>query len=218
MEKKNKKIVGGVLLLLLVVVSCFAITKTYARYATKLSGSDTARVAKWAWNINTVDINSGTTSFDMDLFSNSVLLDSSCNDVDVEGDVKSTDKVIAPGTCGKFDITIKNNSEVNATYAYALSMEMKDGSGAALASLPIKYSTNKDAADADWKTDIADLSVGTTNIAAGATSDTITIYWKWAFGESDAADDATNAADTALGFAGNATLKVKADLTLTQVD
>lgn len=199
MNKNKKKRVGVALLVLLAVISCYAVAKTYAKYATTVKGTDTARVAKWAWTINSADLDYTNKTFTMDLFSNSVLLDSNCTDL--ETSVSSdTDKVIAPGTCGKFEITIKNNSEVDATYEYSL----KDTN---TSNLPIKYSSDK----STWVDNIEDLSVSATAIAKGDTSTPKTIYWKWDF----AGDDTT---DTDFGIAGTAELTVEADLVLNQVD
>lgn len=193
MKKGRKVLISGMALLSLVGVTGYTVSKTYAKYASTVSGtSDTATVAKWAWTINDKALASGDLTFKLDLFKTINDTDNATAETDV------TNKKIAPGTSGSFKISIKNDSEVNAQYAYNLT-ETNAGN------IPIEYSTDK----TTWKT-LADFNAYATDIASGATKDA-TIYWRWAF-------DGDDATDTALGFAGTATVSIQADLTLTQVD
>ena len=201
--KKNRKYLGLLILLLLTVVTSYAASSTYAKYTSQVSGSDSARVAKWAWKINNTDVNLGTATFTMNsLFDNSELYDTNASgncDTAKENDVTSTDTVVAPGTCGKFAITIQNASEVAATYAYTLS---------ATTTLPLEYSLD----NSTWTSNISSLNPNGT-LQPGATSSAVTVYWRWAYERSS-----KDSEDTNLGIAGTATASVTANITLTQVN
>ena len=125
----------------------------------------------------------------------------------VETDVKTG--MVAPGTSGKFDITIKNNSEVNATYAYTFTVDNALGA-------KIQWSDD----NSTWTNDIADLNVTATTLNMGSEATKKTIYWKWVY-EENADQDAS---DTAVGFeaatstSDDKSVVVNAKLTLTQVD
>lgn len=205
MQKKQKVAVALVILFLFVVIGSFSIVGTFAKYTSNVKGSGEARVAKWEWTINNANLAKGASTFTMDLFKRSELLDSDCTAS--EGKVVNTDGIIAPGTCGKFTINLTNKSEVDATYAYTLSLDNANN-------IPLEFTT--DPVNGTWGT-IDSLSKTATNIARG--EDTAnntaenTIYWRWAFEKTDG-----DAADTALGFDGTAKAIIKADLTLTQVD
>lgn len=209
--KKRKVFFASVLLILLAVTTCYTVFGTYAKYATKLTGNDTARVAKWAWEINNENITSTTKTIkDFDLFSNSVLLDSSCTTAETDVTSSNSDKVIAPGTCGKFTINVKNNSEVTAKYGYTLSLTNAGN-------VPLLF---RKGTDGQWTKDLSTLSVADSaegsTLAVGAAKKEATIYWKWDFPTTD--NEETDATDTALGFAGTAKVTVDATLNLTQVD
>lgn len=198
MEKKKSSLL--ILLVLVVIVSMYFINTSYAKYKSNVSGNDSVRVAKWVWAINGKDVDlASNKSFTMDLFNNSELLDDDCSAK--ETDVVSEDKVIAPGTCGKFSISIKNNSEVNAKYSLNLSITNNDN-------IPILFSKDK----SSWG-DITTLVKNDTSIAAGATTEEETIYWRWAF-ETDNGD----VKDTTLGISGTANVQVNATLTLEQIN
>ena len=202
MKKEKKVFVGCVLLLVLTVVTVYAVGGTYARYASSVSGSSEARVAKWAWTINDTNLAKGTTEFNLNLFD--TVLDS--NGTDEETDLKkgNSENIIAPGTSGKFAISVQNKSEVTATYKYTL--EATNASD-----IPIEYSLD---GSTGWTKNIATLNAtDATSLAIGSEKTEATIYWRWVIG-----DDSANTTDTALGFDGTATVTVKAKLDFTQVD
>lgn len=197
--KEKKLFFAIVALILLAVVTLFSVVGTYAKYTTSLNGSSIARVAKWAWNISGEDINAGTTTYKLDLFTTVKDSDNSTDETNV---TKGTNEnIIAPGTSGSFNIVITNNSEVDARYKYDIT-ETNDNN------VPIEYSLDK----TSWKT-AQDMSKAYTDIAKGATDNSATIYWRWAFGTGS-----TDATDTAIGFDGTATVTINADLVLEQVD
>ncbi len=191
-------------LLLAVAISAYSVGGTYAKYTSTIAGSSsTARVAKWAFEVNDAAV---TNSFTFNLFDTLYEADTSTAEADVAS--LGEDKVIAPGTGGKFALKLANASEVNAKYTidYTVTNE---------SSIPIEFSID----GTNWTTGLADVTEGV-NINKGANT-TVNVYWRWAF-TGDASANYTSAqtdvTDTTLGTAGTATVTVKADLTVTQVD
>lgn len=122
-------------------------------------------------------------------------------DGNLETDMRPNDgTIIAPGTRGYFDIVIKNDSQVNATYAIDYTVNTR--------SIPVKFSVN----GTDWFDDINYLDVRGVAINMGATA-TVTVQWMWEFERIDG-----DTQDTTLGSAATATLTVAAKVTATQVD
>lgn len=164
MQKNQKVAIALVVLFLFGVVGSYTIARTYAKYTSSVNANSEARVAKWAWKINNETLTNTTTTFKMDLFKNSELLNSDCTAK--EGNVVAQDGVIAPGTCGKFTINLTNESEVNAKYAYTLA--------ATTAGIPIEFSEDK----TSWKS-ISDFNKSD-SIGMNASANR-TLYWRWAF-------------------------------------
>ena len=205
--KKNTKKISVILLLVVVALGSYFVSSTYAKYTSDIEGSDTASVAKWAWEISGVDITSAaslTNGYSFDLFDTIKDSNLSSNETDV------TSGYIAPGTGGSFEISIKNKSEVNATYEISF-VETNANN------IPIEYSTD----GSTWVSPITDVAATAINI--GQTKQ-LTVYWRWAFTGSASTNytsTQTDTTDTALGFAANTTrpsVKVDATVTVTQVD
>lgn len=199
--KSNKQKAGLMALVALAAIGSYFIAGTYAKYTSQITGSDTATVAKWKWTINNSVIDSAEdTTYTFNLFDTIKDSDGTSSETDV------VSGKIAPGTSGSFDIDIKNESEVNATYAIAFT-ETNDNN------VPIEYSTD----GTTWVSSVNSMNVSPTNIAMGASSAKKTVYWRWVYYK-DAEGDV---ADTALGFGANtsaATVEVNATVTVTQVD
>lgn len=191
-------------LLLAVAISAYSVGGTYAKYTSNIEGSSsTARVAKWAFKVNDV---AATNSFTFNLFDTLYEADTENAETDVAS--LGTDKVIAPGTGGKFAIKLANESEVNAKYTIDYTITKSAG-------IPIEFSID----GTNWTTDLADVTEGV-NINKGANT-TVNVYWRWAFTGDASANyktTQTDANDTALGTTGTDTVTVKADFTVTQVD
>lgn len=200
--------------LFIAVAGLVILSGTYAKYTSTASGSDTATVAKWiikagAKNNEQLITGSGATVA-FNLFD--TILDE--DGENVETDV--TESKIAPGTSGKFELSVKNESEVNAKYGVSFTV-----SGA---TVPFEFKVN----DGSWTNSLTSVSETTLNMNS---SDIITVYWKWPY---EVADDTqtsgTNEAtqrdtlDTGLGIDANSTtqgagvVSVTATLTVTQVD
>ena len=169
---------------------------TFAKYTSSATGTDNANVAKWDIKVNNDNITTSDT-FNFNLF-NTV---NDTKDGNPETDMRPNDgTIIAPGTRGYFDIVIKNDSQVNATYAIDYTVNTR--------SIPVKFSVN----GTDWFDDINYLDVRGVAINMGATA-TVRVQWMWEFERTDG-----DTQDTTLGSAATATLTVAAAVTATQVD
>lgn len=200
-EKKSKRKVVAVVLCLALAVACVA-GGAVAKYTTSVSGSDTATVAKWLFEVNDVNMTvaGDSASMTFDLFG--TIMDS--NGTEKETDVK--ENLIAPGTSGKFDLKIENLSEVNAKYDLNFSVSNESG-------IPLQFSLDN---GKSWKSydKISELNIGNKAIAMGTGTDTITVQWKWDF-------EGTDATDTKLGIAAQntaPTVSVTCAATFTQVN
>lgn len=205
--KKNKMMRAASFLLVAVLLTTSVISGTFAKYVSTVSGTDTARVAKWAFSVDDVDIDLTTVkTFEFDVFN--TVYDTygapNQNDSDVKDGV-DPEAIIAPGTYGYVTVALKNNSEVNATYTVAFTAE-EEG-------VPLQWSVDGTV----WENDVNALDItAETAIDMGEDAD-ITLYWKWAFVDDDVVEQ-TDDDDTALGIAGTAQPTVKATVTITQVD
>ena len=192
--KKQRFFMLGIITVLVAVLSLTFVSSTFAKYTSTVSGSDSARVAKWAWTYEGVNLGA---DLEFDLF-NTIL--------DTKDDAAETDvaaNLIAPGTHGSFEFNFTNNSEVTGKYTIVFS------SGEEVAQ--IKYSLD----ETTWVEDIASLNtdalIKDVNVAMGASS-TVTIYWQWVF------EGGVNPADTTLGLNGGVIQTVTANVTFEQID
>lgn len=170
---------------------------TFAKYTSSATGNDNANVAKWDIKVGGTNIATNDT-FTFDLFK--TIKDS--NGTADETDMSPVDgTIIAPGTRGSFDIVIKNDSQVNATYAIDYTVTNTNN-------IPVKFSVD----GTNWFDDINYLDVRSVAINMGATA-TVTVQWMWEFERIDG-----DTQDTTLGSAASATLIVSAAVSATQVD
>ena len=212
MKKKNyNSIKIFAILLLIVMLVLMMIVGTYAKYTTEVEGSDSAVVAKWAWQINDDDVSKNDTEFAFNLFD--TIKDTA--DGNNETDVKATK--IAPGTMGAFEIKVENLSEVNANY----NLTLKETKGQDVSNAKIEYSIIGTDEATDWTTAINTFNLTNTMLDMETGSKTLTVYWRWVYSPSVAQDDA----DTAVGFAAansasdvDKTITIEATLNFTQID
>lgn len=214
--RKNKFMRAASGLLVAVLLTTCVISGTFAKYTTKSTGTDSARVAKWGFK------DTSTVLLD-NLFSNAY-----------DETVQSTAKVIAPGTAGQKTFTFnytEPTTKPEVDYTFTVST---DGSTCAE---DIQNNGN-----IQWKLDkgqwgtwsdllknieaLAGDTSKTTTYKAGTLptafsgSTTHTVAWQWVFDKdkADAAGD-KDAADTALG--NKSTLdevKLQISITAEQVD
>ena len=175
---------------------CF-VGGTFAKYTSSATGTDSATVAKWDIKVGGTNIATNNT-FTFNLFE--TIKDS--NGIDDESDMSPVDgSIIAPGTRGSFDIVIKNDSQVNATYAIDYTVTNTNN-------IPVKFSVD----GTNWFDDINYLDLRSVAINMGATA-TVTVQWMWEFERIDG-----DTQDTTLGSAASATLTVSAAVSAIQVD
>lgn len=194
--RKNYAMRISAILLILTMTSLCMVSGTFAKYTTSKVGTDTATVAKFAFNLNDTDLPTAE-SITVDLFEQSYL------NGKVDGNGK---KVVAPGTSGTFAIETENTGEVAVTTQFKF--EETNASN-----IPIKYAvtesaTAPEAGDPSWKA-AADATVPGASLAIGASATTQYVHWMWATD--------TDPADTALGTASQlATVTTKITCTVTQ--
>ena len=61
MKKEKKVFLACIALLLMTILTVYVVSGTYAKYASEINATGTARAAKWAWNINDQNLAVGTT-------------------------------------------------------------------------------------------------------------------------------------------------------------
>lgn len=205
MEKTKKSLLlrsAGVLMGVSILSTC-VLGGTLAKYTTSGKGTASASVAKFDVKLNGSTIKS-TEDVTLNLFD--TVYDSATGINPLADDEVASGK-IAPGTWGKTDLTVKNDSEV--AIKYTLSIEKNDGADDAMLNR-LQFSTNGE----DWDTleNInAALSGASKELAIGADEETQSLYWQWEFEKPSDVDD------TNLGTAAAAASAAKAlvDVTVT---
>ncbi len=211
---KNDKITRfAILILALTMITLMVVSGTFAKYTSSATGSDTATVAKWSIKVGSgdgVEIAGSSSTVSFDLFS-TIKDEDGGSEADVAGkasgtavgSTSATAKIIAPGTSGSFDIIVKNESEVNATYSIAFESNNT--------SIPIEFSTD----GTTWKSTLSEANVTNAAINMNSAAQTKTVYWRWAYDVSAARDTA----DTNLGVAAQtspASVTLSATISATQ--
>lgn len=204
---KNAKMTIVAVLVALVAVTTYSVGGTYAKYTDTFEGtSDTARVAKWAFELTNKE--DSTTklgkTFTFDLFQALKEADGTTAETDVK-----TAGLVAPGTGGKVELDLFNDSEVNAQYKVEYTVTNAGG-------IPVEFLVN-----GNWVTALPNnTDAAFVAINSGAT-ETVTIQWRWAFEGKDSENytaTQTDDSDTLLGTAGTDTIKVEAKVIIEQVD
>ena len=212
---KNDRITRfAILVLALTMITLMIVSGTFAKYTSSATGSDSATVAKWSIKVGSgdgIEIAGSSSTVSFDLFS-TIKDEDGGSEADVAGkasgtavgSTSATAKIIAPGTSGSFDIIVKNESEVNATYSIAFESNNT--------SIPIEFSTD----GTTWKSTLSEANVTNAAINMNSAAQTKTVYWRWAYDVSAARDTA----DTNLGVAAQtspASVTLSATITATQV-
>lgn len=196
---KNKSLKTVAICLLIVVIAAILLVSTYARYSTKTTGTDSARVAHWKVN---------TTNVVEDLFA------ASYTNVKAGADGAA---VIAPGTSGSYKFTI--DGDVETAYAITISTTGSKDEINTEAYAPIVYTLDGVACTnfADLCSKIEALSgrfaQGAGPLESTSTKSEHTIGWSWAL-------DGNNANDTALGKAvstGDKTVSLTVAISVEQI-
>lgn len=203
--KKNKMFILGLLTLFVAVLSLSLVSGTYAKYTSTTTGSDTAKVAKWSWEVNSTDLPNATNLITFDLFN--TIKDTA--DGSDESDVKSG--LIAPGTKGSFVLDIKNLSEVNGTIKVIVKVYHESH----VQYMPIELriegvdgTTNTTATESE-KSVIFESNLTTLAMESG--NKQVTVNWQWQF------ESGHDDLDTQLGVA-EPNFTAECTLIFTQVD
>ena len=193
--KKNRVLIAGVITAFVALITLSLVSGTWAKYTSKVQGSDTARVAKWSFNYNGAALNSETIT--IDLFKDNY-----------DGTVVAANKVVAPGTKGQTKFELKNMGEVKANAQIVLEITN-------LNEIPLTYKVDGVAQEVTGGKIIIDA----VELGIGAEAKTITLSWEWPFETKDTGGNIIgDTTDTNLGKEGTATVTVKATVTFTQVD
>ena len=124
--KKNKMMRIASVLLVAVLISTCAISGTFAKYVTRVEGTDTARVAKWGILL-TVDgdgVFAQKYAKDDEDYSGEFSVVSNYSTLDDESD--EMDKVVAPGTKGALKATVNGTPEVATRYTLKIDKDWSD--------------------------------------------------------------------------------------------
>ena len=200
--KKNKMMRIASILLVAVLLSTCAISGTFAKYTSTVTGSDSVTVAKWAIEVNDTEIvKNGAPAFA--LFDTAAQYDEDGNDV-------AAGK-IAPGTQGSFNFKVENVSEVSVKYAITFTVTFPTG----IDNTRFKFYSNDTmtteiSADATGKyTVVSDVEIEVNDTEA----DVVNVYWQWTF--ADTVDDSDLGE---LAQNGTTTVTVAPTITVEQVD
>ncbi len=215
---KNKTLRLGLLVILLVAITMSIISGTLAKYVENVTATDSARVAKFEYELTGMNKTTQTINL-FDTTEDSGILTNLNND---------NKKLIAPGTNGDLTVTLKNTSEVSISAGFTLEETNENN-------IPIVYGYNenyyssvipKDASVTVHNGESAiqiegNLEDLATAIGSAATvqqnqTKSISLTWAWAFeGDGTTQKDET---DTTLGKNGTATVQLQVKCNVTQID
>lgn len=222
---KNWRKVAGVGAVTVVTLSLLGGTLT--KYTDTGTASSTTRVAKFSVKGTAKESNFNVVSLwenwntPLELEKGKIKAPSLATEADVWSNVTDDNNVIAPGTSGKFDIDVVNDSEVTVKYKIELS---NNSTAADFADIPLEFAyvdetTTPGTPKGEWGT-LTDASKGLTGTleqSKGSTpkTETITVYWRWLY------ENNKDAEDTALGKAADVLTKnyqLTASVNFEQVD
>ena len=201
--KNNKLFIAGLITVFVALVSLTLVSNTWAKYTSSVTGTDTARFAKWSWSY----AKDASNNVLIDLFNDTKVCELDVhNEPWIEPDlhVAQGQALVAPGTGGMFKLQVTNNSEVTGKVSFNFKVTGAD--------VPFEFKID----EGEWSDTLSNLS--SENVAMGATK-TVTIYWRWLYerGTTDAEKEANNKQDTDLGIASE-TVTVSVTIKFEQVD
>ena len=204
--KKNVMMRVASLLMVCVLATTCGISGTFAKYVTKDSGSDSARVAKWGVVVDAKNFDMFTEVYETEpadpvIYSGAYSVDS-----------YTDDDVMAPGTSGEFaQIKITGQPEVATKVTIAATVALTDNwkDGADQFYCPIVVTVGTTAIDGAGYTSAADFVAAiesalegksavygpNTNLADHYDNTNLDLAWSWPFSTGDVND----IRDTALG-------------------
>lgn len=197
-ENKNR---GWLLFLIITILFTINIADgTFAKYTTDIESTNKSYVAKWDIELNN---NSWSDTTEFNLF----------NYTEYNLDVKAanSEKLVAPGTEGIFNFSVKNNSDVASNYSIDLLITNES-------EIPIEYKIK----NGDWIIPDDNKLVLATNEKLSVNEyKIIPVEWRWRYtGEASSNFNNTQTVetDTQLGIDGNSTISAKAIIKARQID
>lgn len=184
--KRNRVLLFGLFTFALVCASLTFVGSTYAKYTSKVTGSDTVQAAKYAWTVNGESEHKGSIAFD---FSNEKLAPGDTVTATVE--VENNSEVALIFTMEHlFDFSLVTDAYGSATnpVLYSLSIAVNDNASAGnwyndnpseASSSTGGYTAN--VAEIETKTAVADTSF---TLRQGSSA-TITLTLQWPEGNAD---------------------------------
>ena len=231
--KKNVMMRVASALLVAVLLSTCAISGTFAKYVTKETSTDSARVAKWG-----VTITAANKMFS-DAYKDTEATWTADEDVDtitVQAKTQGV-KVVAPGTNGEFvDFTIAGTPEVDVEVTYTADLSLTNWTDGYCPIVFTVNSTTYSLTGMGGTSESADIAALETAVEAAIVASTkkyhtnddlsavmgdLNVSWAWAFetGVNDDAKAANNIKDTALGNANPAPeISLNVSVTISQLD
>ncbi len=220
--KKNFTLRLGSIVLVMTLLTASLVSGTYAKYVKQVSGSDSVRVSKFAFNLK-----DGTNTLTQQSLSGTYNI-FSYTDTGVFANGVNSTKFIAPGTTGVLNLDVENLSEVKVAATFALTETNASsipiyytyGSGTQRYSsiLSGSYTGGTYKTLSDLATDMA--TAGSAMAASNGTTPVTVSYalhWTWAF--DSAGTGQTDADDTALGVSTTLpSISLAIDTTVTQLD
>lgn len=203
-KKKSLLTTLPVLCMMLIMICTITVPGIYAKYASQVSGSDTATVAKWSFKVNGTEIATTNPTVSFDLFN--TIKDSTGATTEVnESDVAAN--MLAPGTSGEFALKFENLSDVTAVYEITTEVENS-------LNVPLKFKIGNATEWSDSLQGAIDtLNEETRTLTVGAEVQTITVKWMWDFeGDHTSVGIAAREADSTTP----ATVKVTTKITVKQ--
>lgn len=195
----------AICIIILGVMTMILSTNTYAGFTNENSTFKKSRVGNWEILIDGKNIE--TEELEINIFD--TILD---EDGREEKNVKksSGEKIIAPGTMGKFSWLMENNSDTTAKYKIEYNVEFSENS----LKIPFKYGkdTDGDGIVEKWTNNVSDLNQYDTILKNNQKQSTEEIWWKWEFEESEEQDKL----DTLLGMSGEVKATLKAQIVVEQ--
>lgn len=215
---KNKTFRLVLLLILLVAITMSIISGTLAKYVESVTATDSARVAKFEYELSGIDKTTQT----INLFDTT-------EDSGILANLKNDDKkLIAPGTNGSLEVTLTNKSEVSISAGFTLEETNENN-------IPIVYGYNgkyyssviqknasvtvhngENAIEIAGNLEDLATAVGSSETVEQNATKNISLTWAWAF-EGDGTTQ-TDETDTTLGKNGTATVQLQVKCDVTQID
>lgn len=165
----NKRLKMAMLLIAIILVAALAISVAYSKYYTKITGTGTATVAKWSFEVNDKTDNLGTINLAATRDTNE----------------KVAEGKIAPGTSGSFSVALDaTGTEVALDYT----IKFSNVQGNIPTNLKF-YATKTESGYADEITDITTQGLtGSMGVSDADKTKTVTLYWNWDY-ETGAEDE-----------------------------